>query len=373
MTDSAFFNFAEAQARARRHTIVLVALFVALATAIAAAVGALAGLLLGGAGEHTAPGPRGETQVQPSGEALLTQFDAGTALMAGLAVLGVILITAAVRGLMLGGDGANVARSMGGTEITRDSTNATHRRLYNVVEEMAIASSLPIPKVFVIKHEQGINAFAAGNSPDNAAIGMTHGALASLNRQELKGVVAHEFAHIANGDMRLNLRLMAMIFGLVALTVAGRMAMRSVLITAGGRRDQRAVMVAMAVGIALLILGALGVVAGRMLQAAVSRRREYLADATAVEFTRNPEGLASALKKIGALQQAERMNNAHGEEVRHMLFAEAVARRSPGLLATHPALVDRIRALEPQFNPETDQVWRMPQKEMIRESRAELE
>lgn len=372
MSETGFFSFAEAQASARRRTVVLVGAFVALTAAIAAAVGGIAGLLLGGAGEHTATGTGGGTRLQPSADALFTQFDTGMAVTVGLVVMGIILLTAAIRGAMLGGDGARVAQSMGGTEITRESRNPTHRRLHNVVEEMAIAANLPMPRVFVIRHEKGINAFAAGNSPETAAIGMTHGALASLSRQELQGVVAHEFAHIANGDMRLNLRLMAMVFGLVALTVAGRMAMRSVLITGGARRDQRAVLVAMAVGVALLILGGLGVVAGRMLQAGVSRRREYLADATAVEFTRLPDGLAGALKKIGALQQAERMNNAHGEEVRHMLFAEAVARRAPGLLATHPPLVDRIRALEPHFDPATDPVWRMSQKAMIRESRAEL-
>ncbi|SEP03952.1 M48 family metallopeptidase [Aquisalimonas asiatica] len=370
MSSNGFFNFAEAQASARRRTMVLVALFLLLTLLIAVAVGALGGLLLGGAEEEWAQ------QQQAAGpeagdRSLLERFDPAAAMAVGLGVMGIILITAAVRGALLGGDGARVAQSMGGTEVTRDTTNPAKRQLYNVVEEMAIAANLPMPRVFVIKHEQGINAFAAGNSPETAAIGMTHGALATLNRQELKGVVAHEFAHIANGDMRLNLRVMAMIFGLVALSVAGRMAMRSVFI-GGGRRDQRVVMAAMAIGAALLVLGALGVLAGRMLQAAISRRREYLADATAVEFTREPEGLANALKKIGALQEAEHLNNAHGEEVRHMLFAEAVSRRSPGLMATHPPLVERIRALDPAFNPDDDPVWRKPQKEMMRERRREL-
>lgn len=371
MSSNGFFNFAEAQAQARRRTMVLVALFLLLTLAIAVAVGALGGLLLGGAEEQLAQQQHG-TGPESSGESALERFDLAAAIAVGLGVMGIILVTAAVRGAMLGGDGARVAQSMGGTEVTRDTTNPAKRQLYNVVEEMAIAANLPMPRVFVIKHEQGINAFAAGNSPETAAIGMTHGALATLNREELKGVVAHEFAHIANGDMRLNLRLMTMIFGLVALSVAGRMAMRSVFLTGGGRRDQRVVMAAMAIGVALLVLGALGVLAGRMLQAAISRRREYLADATAVEFTREPGGLANALKKIGALQEAEHLNNAHGEEVRHMLFAEAVARRSPGLMATHPPLVERIRALDPAFNPDDDPVWRKPQKEMMRERRREL-
>ena len=372
MSSSGVFNFAEEQARARRRTAILVGLFLLLTTAIAAITGVLGGLLLGGA-EHQAAQQQAGAGAAADSQTLLERFDLASALAVGLGVMGIILITAAVRGAMLGGDGAKVAQSMGGTEITRDTKAPAKKRLYNVVEEMAIAANLPMPRVFVIKHEQGINAFAAGNSPETAAIGMTHGALSSLNRQELKGVVAHEFAHIANGDMRLNLRVMAMIFGLVALSVAGRMAMRSVFRTGGGRRDQRVVMAAMAIGVTLLILGALGVLAGRMLQAAISRRREYLADATAVQFTRNPEGLSGALKKIGALQQAERLNNAHGEEVRHMLFAEAVGRHAAGLMATHPPLTDRIRALEPGFDPETDPLWKKSQKEMIRESRREIE
>ncbi|WP_290652671.1 M48 family metallopeptidase [Aquisalimonas sp.] len=372
MSDTGFFNFAEAQAQARRRTAVLVGLFLLLTLAIAAVTGAIGGLLFGGAEGQMARMDQQREATAPAADSLLEQFDPAAAMAVGVGVMGIILITAAVRGLMLGGDGAKVAKSMHGTEVTRDTQNPAKRQLYNVVEEMAIAASLPVPRVFVIKHEQGINAFAAGNSPETAAIGITHGALSALNRRELKGVVAHEFAHIANGDMRLNLRLMTMIFGLVALSVAGRMAMRSVFLTGGGRRDQRVVMAAMAIGVVLLILGALGVLAGRMLQAAISRRREYLADATAVQFTREPEGLANALKKIGALQQAERLNNAHGEEVRHMLFAEAVAKRAPGLLATHPPLVERIRALEPGFNPKEDPIWRKPQKEMIRESRQEL-
>lgn len=353
MTDSTFFNFAEHQQQARRHTLILAAAFVLITAVIAAITGLVVGALLGGAG-----GPEGG-------------LDLNAALMVALVVLAIILLTAAVRAMMLGGDGARVAQSLGGTEVTRDSLNPAQRRLHNVVEEIAIAAGLPVPRVFVIKHEPGINAFAAGNSPETAAIGITHGALSSLNRRELTAIIAHEFAHIANGDMRLNIRLMAMIFGLVALSVAGRMLMQGMMFR-GRRRDQRAVLVAMAVSVTLMVLGALGILAGRVLQAAISRRRESLADATAVEFTREPSALANALKKIGALQKREQLNNAHGEEVRHMLFAEAVSRFSPGLLATHPPLVERIRAIQPDFDPETDPVWRQPQKEMIRDSRKDL-
>ncbi len=257
MTDSTFFNFAEHQQQARRHTLVLAAAFVLITAAIAAITGLVVGAILGGGG--------------PDGG-----LDLNAALMVALVVLAVILLTAVVRGMMLGGDGARVARSLGGTEVTRDSRNRAQRRLHNVVEEIAIAAGLPVPRVFVIKHEPGINAFAAGNSPETAAIGITHGALSSLNRRELTAVIAHEFAHIANGDMRLNIRLMAMIFGLVALSVAGRMLMQGMMFR-GRRRDQRAVLVAMAVSVTLMVLGALGsgpgAAGGHLPPAGVPRRR----------------------------------------------------------------------------------------------------
>lgn len=372
MNRPASFNFAEHQRRARRQTMLLVAAFLAITLVIAAAIGVLAGVMLA-AGDQagatqqqtTAPGPE---SMSPA--SLLQAMDYEVAVIAGLLVLGVILLAAGIRSLMLGSDGANVAKSLGGKEVTRDSTNPSHRRYFNVVEEIAIAANQPMPRVFVIKHEQGINAFAAGLRPETAAIGMTHGALASLDRDELTGVVAHEFAHISNGDMRLNLRLMAMIFGLVALYVAGRMAMRATLLR--GNRDQRAAMAGMAIGLALIVLGGLGMFAGRLLQAGVSRRREYLADATGAQFTRNPEALARALKKIGALQRGERLGNPHGEEVRHMLFADGLSLNAAGLTATHPPLVRRIQALDPAFDPETDPVWSMSQRDMMKQARAGL-
>lgn len=370
MNRPASFNFAEHQQRARRQTALLVAAFLAITVLIAAAIGVLAGVMLAAEAGTSASQPQGAAVEPASASAMLQAMDYQVALIAGLAVFGVILLAAGIRSMMLGADGANVARSLGGKEITRDSSNPGHRRYFNVVEEMAIAANLPMPRVFVIKHEQGINAFAAGLRPETAAIGMTHGALASLDRDELTGVVAHEFAHIANGDMRLNLRMMAMIFGLVALYVAGRMAMRATMLR--GNRDQREAMAGMAIGLALIVLGGLGMFAGRLLQAGISRRREYLADATGAQFTRNPEALARALKKIGALQRGERLGNPHGEEVRHMLFADGLSLNAAGLTATHPPLVRRIRALDPAFDPETDPVWRMSRRDMMKQVRAGL-
>ena len=369
------FDFARHQRQARRRTWLLVALFLVMTTVIAVAAGAVAGWIMGvPQADFVEAAPDGTPPELPAEEeapGVLEQLDVEVMAMVTLGVAGVILLVAGIRGWMLGADGAKVAQALGGVEVTEDTRNPQQRRLYNIVQEMSIASRLPMPRVYVIRHEQGINAFAAGLTPDRAAVAVTHGALSTLNREELKAVMAHEFAHVANGDMRMNLRLMAMIFGLVALFVAGRMAIRFAFLSGGGQRDQRAVMAAFAVGGTLIVLGGLGVLFGRMLQAAISRKREYLADATAAEYTRNPGALANALKKIGALQRAdvETFQNAHGEEVRHMLFADAVAKRMAGVLATHPPLMERIRALEPQFDPAHDPMWNASQKELIRKAR----
>jgi Zn-dependent protease with chaperone function/uncharacterized tellurite resistance protein B-like protein len=223
---------------------------------------------------------------------------------------------------------------------------------------MAIAAGLPVPEVYILENEPGINAFAAGMQPANAAVAVTRGALERLTRDELQGVVAHEFSHILNGDMRLNARLMGYVFGLVAVSMAGRLLLRGAAIggprgRSGGRRGGGgggATAALMAAGLAIVVLGSIGVLAGRILQAAVSRQREVLADASAVQFTRNPEGLANALKRIAASPLASSVRAVRREEIGHMLFASG--RRSlAGLMATHPPVAERIRALDPHWKP----------------------
>jgi Zn-dependent protease with chaperone function len=350
------FDFRAQQERTRWHTVLLVLLFVAMAAVISGAIGVVAAVVL--ASELGEPG---ELRVDPA-----------IVVMAGGLVIVFILAVALVRIATFGGDGARVAQSLGAEEVTEDTANPYKRRYLNIVEEMAIAASLPRPRAFVLKHEQGINAFAAGNDPSRAAVGVTHGALAKLSREELAGVVAHEMAHIANLDTRLNMRLMGMVFGLVILYVLGRGMLRSSLfMRGGGRRDGRTVALAVALGVTMAVLGSLGVLAGRVLQSTISRRREYLADATGVQFTRNPAGLANALKKIGGTQSGSRVHNADAEEARHMFFAAATGSFA-GLFATHPPLVDRIRALEPDFDPGTDPVWAKDDRAVLRETHAEL-
>ncbi len=351
----ATFDFRAAQESARRASILLVIGFGLMVLVIGGAIGFLVAAFLGAPSEA----PAGGLAVDP-------------ALAGGIALAVIVGITAValIRVAMLGNDGAKVARTLGGDEVTEDATNPYHRRFMNIVQEMSIAAGLPPPRAFVIRNEKGINAFAAGGDPSRAAVGVTHGALAKLNREELSGVIAHEIAHIAHRDTRLNTRLMGMVFGLVVLYWIGRVLMRSFFFTRR-RRDNRGAMPAMALALGFIVLGSLGVLGGRILQAAVSRRREALADAGGVQFTRNPRGLANALKKIGATADGSRVGNPHAEEARHLFFAEAAGGLA-GLFATHPPLVERIKALEPTFDPETDPIWRMDERAILRDARAEL-
>jgi len=359
------FDFQAQQARVRRATALFVLAFLVMTAAIGLLVGVIAGFVLAPDQPHAPTAAR----EAPTG---LVGLGLDPALVAGAAGITIIVIVgvALIRLIAFSGDGAKVARALGAEEITEDTRNPYKRRYLNVVEEMAIAAAQPRPRAFVLKHEDGINAFAAGHEPARAAVGVTHGALAKLTRQELAGVVAHEMAHIRNRDTRLNMRLMAMVYGLVALYVLGRGFLASMAFRRR-RSSGRGAAPLLLIGLALFVLGLLGALFGRILQSAVSRRREYLADATAVEFTRNPVGLANALKKIGATQPGSRVNNAHAEEARHMFFAQASA-SVVGLFATHPPLVDRIRVLEPGFEPETDETWAKDDKTILWDSRKEL-
>jgi len=240
-----------------------------------------------------------------------------------------------------------VAQQMGGVPVPEDATDLHLRRLRNVVEEMSIASGVPVPKVYVMEHEPGINAFAAGYSTSDAVIAVTRGALDRLNRDELQGVIAHEYSHILNGDMRLNIRLIGVLFGILMLGLIGR----KILQHGGTVRGRGAMPVVVGALIALLV-GYVGLFFGRMIKAAVSRSREVLADASAVQFTRQTSGLAGALKKIAGLHDGSRLaERADAEEVSHMLFGDGTGLR--GLFATHPPVLQRIQALDPSFRPES--------------------
>ena len=247
--------------------------------------------------------------------------------------------------------GGVVARSLGGRLLGHNPTDPDERKLMNIVEEMAIASGIPVPEVYVMDDEDGINAFAAGNTTSDAAIGVTRGCMRLLNRDELQGVIAHEFSHILNGDMRLNIRLMGILFGILCIAIIGRILLET---TARrryylGSRNKGGNPLPF-IGLVLFIVGYIGVFFGRLIQAAISRQREYLADASAVQFTRNPHGIANALKKIGGLSEGSHISAPTAEEASHMFFGNALSDGFLNLTATHPPLADRIRAIEPQFD-----------------------
>lgn len=271
------------------------------------------------------------------------------------------------------GGGESVAQAMGGTLIHPQTSDMDQRKIMNVVEEMALASGTPVPPVYVMENESGINAFAAGYSPDNAVIGITRGAIEKLTRDELQGVVAHEFSHILNGDMRLNIRLMGVIFGIIALAVIGRVLLRMGFYSNIGRRskDDKSGIILIVGGLALLVIGGVGVLFGRLIQAAVSRQREYLADASAVQFTRNPDTIAGALKRIGGVGSS--LKDGHAAEVGHMCIANAMSSFAFGSFATHPPLEKRIRKIDPSWDGRFADPNEQPRQQKARAKRRKQE
>ena len=263
---------------------------------------------------------------------------------------GLIGVASLSRVLSLHDGGARVARGLGASEVNADTQDLMRRRLRNVVEEMAIASGITMPQVFVLEREGGINAFAAGFRPEDAAVTVTRGALEQLDRDELQGVIAHEFSHILNGDMRLNIRMMGPLFGIMVIGFIGRSLLRSV--GRGRSRSRssqsRGAAAIVAIGAGFVVVGFVGVWCARLIRAAVSRQREYLADASAVQFTRQTDGIAGALKKIGTLDKGSRLDAADTEEIAHMLFGPGQKFLSRWF-APHPPLGERIRRLDPVF------------------------
>ena len=326
-------NFFEHQAAARRASTRLVVLFALAVIGIVAAVDLVVWMVYG-AMPTDPDGSRGSTL--------------GAMVVASLATVAIIGLGSLFRIASLRGGGDQVALQLGGTPVPEDTTDFNLRRLRNVVEEIAIASGVPVPRIYVLEHEQAINAFAAGYSPADAVVAVTRGALDRLNRDELQGVIAHEFSHILNGDMRLNVRLIGVLFGILVLAIIGRKVLQFGRI--GGRDNRGAAAVLLAALVAMAI-GYIGLFFGRMIKAGVSRSRETLADASAVQFTRQTRGLAGALKKIGGLGEGSRLNDrGDAEEVSHMLFGDGLG--LSGLFATHPPLLKRIQALEPSFRGE---------------------
>jgi Zn-dependent protease with chaperone function len=264
-------------------------------------------------------------------------------LWVALGTLAVIAGSSMVKIISLRRGGSYVAESLGGRGINPATTDPKERMLVNVVEEMALAAGVPVPMIYVLDNEAGINAFAAGYTYEDAVVAVTRGCLEQFNRDELQGVVAHEFSHILNGDMRLNLHLIGLISGILVLAVLGRILLHS---SRGSSRSSKGSGGAVMLGLALLLIGYIGVFVSRMIQSAISRQREYLSDASAVQFTRNPTGIANALKKIGGFPAGTTVKSPKAAETGHMFFGSAFT----SLFATHPPIVDRIRRIDPSFS-----------------------
>jgi Zn-dependent protease with chaperone function len=346
-------DFFEEQALARKRTLRLVLLFAVAVVGVIAAVYALL-MIFYAAVANEAPGLAYIVgDYDNVRELALSFWNPGVFLAALGGTVIVVGLGSLYKVAQLRDGGSAVALSLGGRQVDPDSTKLEERRLLNVVEEMAIASGVPVPDVYVLDREPGINAFAAGNTTSDAVVGVTHGTLHLLRRDELQGVIAHEFSHILNGDSRINLRAIGLLHGIFLVALIGRFLTRSSVYRT--RKESSGVVL---IGLGLLAIGSIGVFFGRMIQSAISRQRELLADASAVQFTRDPDGLVGALKKIGGATPHSYLDTPKADEASHIFFSDAIRRLRlfAGLFRTHPRLDDRIRKLEPQWDGEFTEV-----------------
>lgn len=339
----AVVNFFDHQQQARKSSRRLVILYAIAVLVVCVSVAVSIGLL---AGLTTDP---------KSMDRLIVPIGAG--LIAAVVTAALVLGGSLYRLAQLRSGGGAVAEAVGGRLINPGTSNPDERRVLNVVEEMAIASGVPVPPVYLIPKQPGINAFAAGYTPGDAVIGVTQGCIEGLTRDELQGVMAHEFSHILNADMRLNIRLLGLLHGILILTIVGRLLLESFrFVRLSSSRDNKGagaiIVLVMGSGAAFLVFGALGALMARIIQAAVSRQREYLADASAVQFTRNPDGIANALRRIGGSAAGSRVRGPRTGEMNHMYFGEAVSSGflSGRSLASHPPLDHRIRRVLPSWD-----------------------
>jgi Zn-dependent protease with chaperone function len=294
------------------------------------------------------------TEQMQNGESLLQQIDWQTFATVSAAVGVVVLVGSLYKMQALSAGGKAVAESLGGKLIPRNTDDPDQRKLLNVVEEISIASGTPAPPVYVLANEAGINAFAAGFSPRDAVIGVTQGTIEHLSREQLQGVIAHEFSHIFNGDMRLNIRLIGVLNGILIIGILGYYLLYSASFSRRGRGNDKGAVAMLALAIGLMVIGYAGTFFGGLIKAAVSRQREYLADASAVQFTRNPDGIAGALKRIGGLESGSKVENPGASEVSHAFFAQGVSGFMQPLSATHPPLAKRILRIDPHWDGKFD-------------------
>ncbi|MDH3286616.1 MAG: M48 family metallopeptidase [Betaproteobacteria bacterium] len=337
-------NFFESQDRVRKNTVLLVVLFILAVIALIIMTNLLVMIVFGFI----------DSQQLRDGGTLVRQMDWQTFAAVGAGVSVVVLAGSAYKIMALSAGGKVVAESLGGQLIPRNTQDLKQRKLLNVVEEMAIASGTPAPPVYLLANEQGINAFAAGFSPRDAIIGVTQGTIDHLSREQLQGVIAHEFSHIFNGDMRLNIRLIGALNGILILGILGYYLLYSTSLSGRRRSNDKGAGAILALAIGLMAIGFAGTFFGGLIRASVSRQREYLADASAVQFTRNPNGIAGALKRIGGLESGSKVENPGAPEVSHAFFAQGISGLMQWLSSTHPPLTKRILRLDPHWDGKFD-------------------
>ncbi len=337
-------NFFESQDRAHKKTTLLIVLFVLAVIALILMANVLVMVVFGLIGSE---------QLQ-NGGTLIRQMDWKTFAAVGAGVSVVVVAGSLYKIVALSAGGKVVAESLGGQLIPQNSQDMNQRKLLNIVEEMAIASGTPAPPVYLLASEPGINAFAAGFSPRDAVIGVSQGAIDHLNREQLQGVIAHEFSHIFNGDMRLNIRLMGALNGILVLGMLGYYLLYSSSFSGRRRGNSKDGGGILALAVGLMVIGFAGTFFGALIKASVSRQREYLADASAVQFTRNPNGIAGALKRIGGLAAGSTIENPGAPEVSHAFFAQGITGAMQWLAATHPPLEKRILRIDPHWDGKYD-------------------
>lgn len=327
-------SFFANQDKARRNTLVLLLLFIAAVVVITLAVD-LVGYLT--------------VRKEQSGVDFPHWLTTKQGLATSAVSIALIAVGSIARFAALAGGGESVADMVGARPVDPSTREPAEQRLRNIVEEMSIASGVPMPRLYIMERETGINAFVAGYEPNQAVLVVTRGAITDLTRDELQGVIGHEFSHILNGDMRINVRLIAILAGILLIGQVGQFLLRTGgWGNSGKSRDRENAWVIAAVGLALTLIGFIGVFFGRLIKAAISRQRERLADASSVQFTRNPEGIAGALYKIGQHSDSSLLQHtAHAEEMNHLCFGETISMMWGNLLASHPPIEDRIRAIDP--------------------------
>lgn len=339
-------DFFEHQDRARHNTLILIGYFVA------AIIGVVIAVYFAAIGIITF------VEWRQASQAELHLWEPELFAVICVLTLTIILCGSLYKIWTIGSRGESIALALGGRQVPANTRDLPKRILLNVVEEMALAAGTPVPPVYLFEDEQGINAFAAGTSPQNAVIGITRGAIETLRRDELQGVIAHEFSHILNGDMRLNIRLLGWLHGILVIALIGYGILRTLgnsssssssrSSSSSDKKGGDALVIAIIISaVALIVIGYVGVFFAQLIKAAVSRQREFLADASAVQFTRNPPGIANALKKIGGWSNRSLMRAPQAEEASHMFFGSAL---TTNLFATHPPLAERIKRIEPEFD-----------------------